>query len=81
MMTKIEMQAMDAIIGIHREMKKANEINWEQRRYETAKALFLHSVRSSLNSVEDDAKNAVKWADLLINELKNKDNNETETSI
>lgn len=29
MMTKIEMQAMDAIIGIHREMKKANEINWE----------------------------------------------------
>lgn len=81
MMTKIEMQAMDAIIGIHREMKKANEINWEQRRYETAKELFLHSVRSSLNPVEDDAKNAVKWADLLINELKNKDNNETETSI
>jgi hypothetical protein len=81
MMTKIEMQAMDAIIGIHREMKKANEINWEQRRYETAKELFLHSVRSSLNFVEDDAKNAVKWADLLINELKNKDNNETETSI
>lgn len=81
MMTKIEMQAMDAIIGIHREMKKANEINWEQRRYETAKELFLHSVRSSLSSVEDDAKNAVKWADLLINELKNKDYNETETSI
>lgn len=26
-------------------------------------------------------KNAVKWADLLINELKNKDNNETKTSI
>lgn len=24
-MTKIEMQAMDAVIGIHREMKKANE--------------------------------------------------------
>lgn len=50
------MQAMDAIIGIHREMRKANEINWEQRRYETAKELFLHSVRSSLNSAEDDAK-------------------------
>lgn len=33
MITKIEMQAMDAIIGIHREMKKANEINWKQRRY------------------------------------------------
>lgn len=25
MMTKIEMQAMDAVIGIHREMRKANE--------------------------------------------------------
>ena len=42
MMTKIEMQAMDAITGIHREMRKANEISWEQRRYETAKELFLH---------------------------------------
>jgi hypothetical protein len=29
MITKIEMQAMDAIIGIHREMRKANEIDWE----------------------------------------------------
>lgn len=33
MMTKIEMQAMDAVIGIHREMKKANETDWEKRRY------------------------------------------------
>lgn len=30
MMTKIEMQAMDAVIGIHREMRKGNEPNWEQ---------------------------------------------------
>ena len=37
MISKIEMQAMDAVIGIHREMRKANEIDWEQRRYEIAK--------------------------------------------
>lgn len=41
MMTKIEMQAMDAVIGIHREMKKKNEPDWEQRRYELAKEIFL----------------------------------------
>lgn len=81
MITKIEMQAMDAVIGIHREMRKSNEINWEQRRYETAKELFLHSVSSSFSFVEDDAKNAVKWADLLINELKKQTNNETEKSL
>ena len=27
MISKIEMQAMDAVIGIHREMRKANEID------------------------------------------------------
>lgn len=70
MMTRIEMQTMDAVIGIHREMKKANETDWEKRRYEIAKELFLHWVKNSLNSVEDDAENAVKWADLFISKLK-----------
>lgn len=45
MMTRIEMQTMDAVIGIHREMKKANETDWEKRRYEIAKELFLHWVK------------------------------------
>lgn len=70
MMTKIEMQTMDAVIGIHREMKKANETDREKRRYEIAKELFLHGVKTSLNSVENDAENAVKWADLFISKLK-----------
>lgn len=70
MMTRIEMQTMDAVIGIHREMKKANETDWEKRRYEIAKELFLRWVKTSLNSVEDDAENAVKWADLFISKLK-----------
>ena len=89
MMTKIEMQAMDAVIGIHREMRKANEINWEQRRYEIAKEMMPVAYQESRNILlrggniddQDIAKAAVIYADLLINELKNKANNETETSI
>lgn len=69
-MTKIEMQAMDAIIGIHREMRKANELNWEQRRYEIAKEIFFHKMKTSLNNIKNDAEGAVEWADLLISELK-----------
>ena len=34
MMTKIEMEAMEAVIGIHKELARQNEIDWEQRRYE-----------------------------------------------
>lgn len=68
-MTKIEMQAMDAVIGIHREMKKANEVDWEQRRYEIAKEVSL-SLKNSLNPYKEDAKYAVEIADLLIAELK-----------
>lgn len=42
MLTKIEMQYMDAVIGIHKEMRKANErgVDWEQRRYEIAKDIY-----------------------------------------
>ena len=39
MISKIEMQAVDAASAIHREMRKANEIDWEQRRYEIAKSI------------------------------------------
>lgn len=85
-MTKIEMQAMDAVIGIHREMKKANEINWEQRRYEIAKSIASvmwlddgQAERAEANrggigfeykSDELIAKEAVTFADALIAELK-----------
>ncbi|MDD7304279.1 MAG: hypothetical protein SPF56_07220 [Bacteroidaceae bacterium] len=41
MMTKIEMEAMEAVIGMRKEMAKANEIDWEQRRYEIAKDYYV----------------------------------------
>ena len=74
MLTKIEMQYMDAVIGIHREMRKTNErgIDWEQRRYEIAKELYP-TVCQEINpaaAITAPAKAAVDLADLLIAELK-----------
>lgn len=82
MMTKIEMQAMDAVIGIHREMKKANEPDWEYRRYEIAKdsmkAMLSNPKLVSGLSLDGElmwgvpdsiASVAVIFADLLIAEL------------
>ena len=69
-MTKIEMQAMEAIIGIHRDMKKANEPDWEQRRYELAKEIFLRRIVSySTTTFVEDITDSVAWADRLIAEL------------
>lgn len=68
-MTVIEKQYMDAVIAMNRRMQK-NEIDWEQRRYEIAKEIFFHKMKTSLNNIKDDAENAVEFADLLISELK-----------
>ena len=64
MISKIEMQAMDAVIGIHREMRKANEIDWEQRRYEIAKSMLpvVRSNSSGIMSIKQVARLAVDYA-------------------
>lgn len=70
-MTVIEKQYMDSVININRMMRKAqdSEPDWEQRRYEIAFAVYMER-RKLLTSREDDVKDAVKEADLLISELK-----------
>lgn len=68
MMTKIEMQAMDAVIGIHREMRKAAEPDWEQRRYEIARDVFARNW--ALLPDEQMAGKAVAAADALMAALK-----------
>lgn len=70
-MTVIEKQYMDSVININRMMRKAQdaEPDWEQRRYEIAFAVYMER-RKLLTSREDDAKDAVAEADLLISELK-----------
>ena len=80
-MTKIEMQAMDAVIGIHREMRKGNEPNWEQRRYEIAKDVMAEMVGAVVNGAVNKgamynpnyislARTSVEAAMTLVNELK-----------
>ena len=77
MMTQVEMQAMESIKGIYREMKKANAINWEQRRYEIAKEV-LPEVMSQCHeydktiTIQKMCGGAVEMADALIEELVNR---------
>lgn len=71
MMTQIEMQAMESIKGIHREIKKANEIDWEQRRYEIAKEIYPSVLNlTGADQMTAGIKTTVFLADLLIAELK-----------
>lgn len=70
MMTKIEMDAMNAVIGIHRELKRMNEPDWERRRYEIAKEVFSRSCADSVLTDEYMAEKAVAAADALVAELK-----------
>ena len=78
MMTKIEMEAMEAVIGIRKEMAKANEIDWEQRRYEIAKDLYIQTCQQAKlegdNTVADVFRSAAVLsrvaADHLIDILK-----------
>lgn len=77
-MTKIEMDAMEAIIGIRKEMAKANEIDWEQRRYEIAKDLYIQTcqqVKLEGDNTAGDIFRSAAWvsrvaADYLIGVLK-----------
>lgn len=70
-MTVIEKQYKDSVISINRMMRKAQDagIDWEQRRYEIAFAVYMER-RKLLTSREEDVEDAVKEADLLIAELK-----------
>lgn len=70
-MTVIEKQYMESVININRMMRRAQdaEPDWEQRRYEIALAVYMER-RKLFTSREDDVKDAVEEADLLIAELK-----------
>lgn len=78
MMTKIETEAMEAVIGIHKELVKANEIDWEQRRYEIAKELYIRTCQQTElegDNTAADVFRSVAWlsrvaADYLIEVLK-----------
>lgn len=52
------------------------EIDWEQRRYEIAKEIFLRRTKDVIEIIEDSAEIAVKCADILIEELRKGKRNE-----
>lgn len=71
MLTKIEMEAMEAVKVIRDELRKQREINWEQRRYEIAKEVYpivSHDMAPSADK-KKPARVAVELADMLIDEL------------
>lgn len=78
MMTKIEMEVMEAVIGMRKEMAKANEIDWEQRRYEIAKDLYIQTCQQAKlegDNTAGDVFRGAAWlsrvaADYLIEVLK-----------
>lgn len=75
MMTKMEMQYMDAIIQMNRRQRE-HEIDWEQRRFELTKAaLWVAPMMADRGrqpiSAELIAKYAVEIADATVMELIN----------
>lgn len=72
------MEAMEAVIGMRKEMAKANEIDWEQRRYEIAKDLYTQTCQQAKlegDNTAADVFRSVAWlsrvaADYLIEVLK-----------
>lgn len=83
MMTQIEMnEARSQIMANNALADKPSTIDWEQRRYEIAKEMLPVLFKKWLSIVPTKriyekpyssvTKNAVSWADLLIEELKKK---------
>lgn len=68
MISVIEKEYMETVIRMGKHLQRG-EPDWEQRRYEIAFAVYMER-RKLLTSREDDVKDAVAEADLLIAELK-----------
>ena len=72
------MEAMEAVIGIRKELTKVNGINWEQRRYEIARDFYIQTCQwtkvgyddSILDMFKAAASKSVVAADCLIEVLK-----------
>lgn len=77
-LTRIEQDTMRAIESMNRKMKDQKEIDWEQRRYEVTRDIFTRCLSSEdgdmrafcYRNIEGHAKDCVRAADALIEELK-----------
>lgn len=68
MVSIIEKEYMETVIRMGKQLHK-REIDWEQRRYEIAFAVYMER-RKHISSREEDVEGAVEEANLLIAELK-----------
>lgn len=66
-MTRIEMDALNAVRDINRKMKDQRHIDWEQRRYEIASAT-LNALLSNPASLSADILHFSKRDDLTLEE-------------
>lgn len=82
MMTVIEKQMIDAVKSINRKTKDANQIDWEQRRYEIAKDIFTRCLSHEdgdvrafcARNLDMTASDCVSEANALIKALKSNQN-------
>lgn len=75
-MTVIEQRAYDAVIRLNEKIRDSHKVDWEQRRYEIAKDIFVQRLmlpqeRLALTE-QADAETAVEMADALIEALQRK---------
>lgn len=76
-MTRIEMQYMDAVIAMNRKMVDQHQpcdVDWEQRRYETAKDVLCAIIQTRDNmkvgiGADEIIKETLDITDKFINEL------------
>lgn len=76
-LTRIEMDALNAVRDMNRKMKDQRDIDWEQRRYEIARDVLARNLKhfKDLNVGTGDqcriaSELSVLYADALIAELK-----------
>lgn len=82
MITKIEMQFMEAVKGLYRLLREnaGRGVDWEQRRYEIAKEVYPAVLaKCTAETLPEAASTAVALANLLVLELKKMEDIKNET--
>lgn len=82
MITKIEMQFMEAVKGLYRLLREnaGRGVDWEQRRYEIAKEVYPAVLaKCTAETLPEAASTTVALANLLVLELKKVEDIKNET--
>lgn len=71
-MTQVELSAYSSVSGIRKELSKLNEINWEARRYEVAKAVLpaIIAQQDKFTTTNSQIEATIELTDTLLDVLK-----------